>query len=455
MNTCIKKFSLKGLFGYKNITIDFSDPTLILIGENGYGKTTLLNALYYLLKNDYENLVKIKFEEISIILFDKEFIFKKNDIRAYCDYLKRRQEFFRDGILEFVKQNISNTDWTFLQENILEKDKRTEVFKILKTHPILQQVPPEIVFRKIFEYVEINKRFSQFDSFLQERDRLNAEILYFPTFRRIEGDLNNIFPRKDELPLRESISKNLLSKNTVIQFGMQDVEERINKVINLIKESSLFGASKVYGNTINCLINNTKPSGKIDESDYSKINIILSRLNIVEEKEKQTILSEINDENSLLYKNDVLMFFLEQLLDVFDEQNKFDSSIKQFRDVCNKYLADKQFVYDENGVSLNLYRTIGETTEFSEDSKLSLKQLSSGEKQIISIFSRIYLEPEKNFIVLFDEPELSLSIYWQEKLLPDILRSERCKFLLAVTHSPFIFNNELKSNTVGLEEFVK
>lgn len=57
-------------------------------------------------------------------------------------------------------------------------------------------------------------------------------------------------------------------------------------------------------------------------------------------------------------------------------------------------------------------------------------------------------------MVLFDEPELSLSIYWQERLLPDILTSKRCAFMLAVTHSPFIFNNELKQYAVGLKEFI-
>ena len=84
--------------------------------------------------------------------------------------------------------------------------------------------------------------------------------------------------------------------------------------------------------------------------------------------------------------------------------------------------------------------------------EVELAQLSSGEKQIVSLFSKIYLEPNDKFIVLFDEPELSLSIFWQKKLLPDIIKSERCDFLLAVTHSPFIFENELNKNTLGLQE---
>jgi len=87
---------------------------------------------------------------------------------------------------------------------------------------------------------------------------------------------------------------------------------------------------------------------------------------------------------------------------------------------------------------------------------LPLKKLSSGEKQIISIFSRIYLsDDDQRFIVLFDEPELSLSITWQQKLLPHIMDSKKCDFLLAVTHSPFISDNVLDSFTIGLNEFIK
>ena len=74
--------------------------------------------------------------------------------------------------------------------------------------------------------------------------------------------------------------------------------------------------------------------------------------------------------------------------------------------------------------------------------EVELNDLSSGEKQVISLLARLYLYPEEK-IVLIDEPELSLSIDWQKRLLPDLLFSPSCAQLLAITHSPFIFDNEL------------
>lgn len=74
---------------------------------------------------------------------------------------------------------------------------------------------------------------------------------------------------------------------------------------------------------------------------------------------------------------------------------------------------------------------------------ISLTQLSSGEKQIVSLFSKMYLECEEKNIVIIDEPELSLSLKWQQMLLPDIMRSGNCNLLITVTHSPFILKMSL------------
>lgn len=85
---------------------------------------------------------------------------------------------------------------------------------------------------------------------------------------------------------------------------------------------------------------------------------------------------------------------------------------------------------------------------------MELSNLSSGEKQIVSIFSLLYLTNEKNYMVLIDEPELSLSVKWQRFFLEDIKNSISCKGLIAVTHSPFIFDNSLDRFAHGIGEFV-
>jgi hypothetical protein len=49
---------------------------------------------------------------------------------------------------------------------------------------------------------------------------------------------------------------------------------------------------------------------------------------------------------------------------------------------------------------------------------------------------------------------MSLSVPWQKRYLLDIVNGISCAGLVAVTHSPFVFDNELKPFARALEEFI-
>lgn len=109
---------------------------------------------------------------------------------------------------------------------------------------------------------------------------------------------------------------------------------------------------------------------------------------------------------------------------------------------------NKKITYDENNIAIKVSKK-----HKGDYKNLSLNSLSSGEKQIISLFTRLLLKDTNEDIkywIIIDEPELSLSIEWQKILLPSILKTNKCEFLLATTHSPFIFSNDLKTHTSDL-----
>ena len=111
--------------------------------------------------------------------------------------------------------------------------------------------------------------------------------------------------------------------------------------------------------------------------------------------------------------------------------------------MCNEYLKpSKSIRYDELKFSVLIEDELGNS--------IDLNFLSSGEKQIISIFAHLYLEEARDQVVIIDEPELSLSVPWQKRFVADIVDSGRCGFLMAVTHSPFIYENNLRSRSVDL-----
>ena len=447
----IKRFAISGLFGYKNFDINFDDSIKILIGENGFGKTTLLNSLSYLLKGDYKNLSRIKFDQI-IIDFDgnHKYEFPSADLKSYVQYLDKQKE-GEDGIISYINNRIEPTYLAQLIK-MVNSDKDSFIESI-KHNDLLNGIPSNFVYQSFLELSERNTKYKVFTELSTYINSTGYKVLYYPTYRRIEVDLkniiNNISPDSRRTIRHEQ--NDLLDDNSIIKFGMSDVENRRKRICEEISRSSISGFAAVSGGMISKLLKNDLTNNDIHKFDKNEIKIVLSRVgDNMSKEDKDTILSQIEDDPSLNQQNQYLRYFLDQLLTVYKKQEKYDTSIKQFVETCNSYLSEKEFTYDESNVSLVLQRK----SIFSKNEKLELSQLSSGEKQIVSIFSQLYLEPDKKYIVLFDEPELSLSIYWQEKLLPDMLKSDRCVFLLAVTHSPFIFNNELKENTIGINEFI-
>ena len=69
--------------------------------------------------------------------------------------------------------------------------------------------------------------------------------------------------------------------------------------------------------------------------------------------------------------------------------------------------------------------------------KLNSSNLSSGEKQILFLLCNVLISGNTASLFLIDEPELSLNVKWQRKLINSLLEvasDSRCQFIFA-THS--------------------
>lgn len=455
----IKKYTIRGLFNSQDVEIPFNDNIKILIGENGLGKTTILNSLYFLLTKKWEKLAKIPFDSIELLFDNNSLIyFTKNQLEAIIIDDKRQKKRGNINIINQLKGILNIDDF----KNVVFKNNEINpqaVLNYILKNKINQQIvaPAGLLvdnairlltddFLLIFE--DIN-RIIDFE--------LDATILYFPTYRRVEEDLQNLgqlrrfhdeddynyfFEDEDKTPQNEA------EEEILIQFGMEDVEDRIKKILTKINDSSLTGFTKVTAEILSQMLKGFPEvtDESINKLNKSDIEIILNRVRgNLSDIERNSII-DLVESPELKNKRD-LVFFLTKLIDIYYQQRDLDNSIKNFSNVCNKYLVGKKLTFNESLVQLDIIRT-------KNDQPVKMNQLSSGEKQIVSIFSKIYLEQHEKIIVLFDEPELSLSIEWQKMLLSHIVDSNKCDFLLAVTHSPFIFTNELKKYAIGMNVFI-
>jgi predicted ATPase len=67
---------------------------------------------------------------------------------------------------------------------------------------------------------------------------------------------------------------------------------------------------------------------------------------------------------------------------------------------------------------------------------IDLKVLSSGEKQMLTILLAVYLENEEHYVLFMDEPEVSLHVEWQKKLISIIRQLNPNVQIILSTHSP-------------------
>lgn len=452
----IKRFKITKLFGFRNVNIPFEGDIKILIGENGLGKTTILNSLYYILSEKYHKLFAIDFERLELQFIDENKIqFTKRELETYLRFWDRVSH--RKMPRQFLEK-IPLIEVEQLLENLGENDNwEKELIRFLAQRKVPRWAPWQIMAREVRTLAH-EPALMKFVNWTEILKSYGTDILYFPTYRRVEEDLKNLgkFRRRlldpdfDEDYIDEIEEDFQVSDDTLIHFGMEDVENRIFRVKELINTSTVDGFSKVTGEILSQLLKGFPEIQKeqIDNLDIATAKIVLHRVgDSLSLEDRKQILELLDHPNDLLKKKE-LTYFLFNLIEIYNQHKHVDDAIKKFRDVCNSYLEDKEFIYNESSVDIDVYRK-------GTQDKVELNKLSSGEKQIVSLFSKIYLEFSKDYLVLFDEPELSLSIEWQKQLLPDIVSSGKCKFLLTVTHSPFIFKNELDEHAVGMNSYLK
>ena len=451
----IEKFKIRNLFGMYNIDLNLNDIVTIYVGENGLGKTTILNCLYYVLTYNFDKLKDINFESIEIEFESKrKFRINYTDI---LEYTRDRMNYnnYEDARYYRYIQDIFNEEDIVKVINIV-KNEQYDMSTILRKYGLkLSEVtgmPLRIAERTIYRFclerlnnkVEGNaENVVKLLEFIKENS-ISDNVIYFTTYRRIEKnvfDTNKNTREYDDIRMRKA--------NNLIHFGMDDILDLINKNLDNIRTLAISGYNEMTGLLLNQYLESDIKESEKYKINSQKLNIALDRIgDKIDEKTKNKIKKEIVNNNCLKDENKYLLNLLENLIKNYEKQNEYDEKIRNFANTCNKYLNGKKFEYNESSVEVKIIN-------LESDTPISINNLSSGEKQIISIFAKLYLDTEKKSILLIDEPELSLSIKWQSMLIPDIVSTNKCEKIVVVTHSPFIFDNEYERNTKSMKNVFK
>ncbi|MCR4582063.1 MAG: AAA family ATPase [Prevotella sp.] len=104
----------------------------------------------------------------------------------------------------------------------------------------------------------------------------------------------------------------------------------------------------------------------------------------------------------------------------------------RFQDIVDELFSEtgKKIVRTENEIR---FSQIGEV--------LMPYQLSSGEKQVLAILLTVLVEDGQPYVLFMDEPEVSLHIEWQKRLIDLCMELNPNVQIILTTHSPAVVMN--------------
>ena len=111
------------------------------------------------------------------------------------------------------------------------------------------------------------------------------------------------------------------------------------------------------------------------------------------------------------------------------EAQRISAPKLKFQDLIDDLFSEtgKKIIRTENEIR---FTQIGEV--------LMPYQLSSGEKQMLAILLTVLVEDGQDYVLFMDEPEVSLHIDWQKRLIDLILELNPNVQIILTTHSPAV-----------------
>ncbi|MGK7878964.1 MAG: AAA family ATPase [Crocosphaera sp.] len=414
----IKRIIIKNLWGEINIDwklYNKNNPVEyvnILFGDNGSGKSTILDIIESVLKTaNIPQHIDVDYVEIEFDS-DKKIILKKikNPEDQLSSALNKRKELEAlRSQYEDEKEVIAKLNVEYLFEVMLDYATRYTVKSINFFDDENGTLTDRIEAKKLFNDYGISKfvnldKIRTFDVLIKSKAKKTNNN--YPSLPSILADDINF---RDSQSRKDNEDKDLT-----------ELDKQLIELINELKNYRL------------TLKNEIEP--KIREKE-KKIKDLLN-------KDSPTT-EELNKLRNLMIEKEKII-------------KNAHSSLEYFLEIVNGSFKRKT---DEKK-SINLSKTI----DFDEDNSIifrqendkiiSWKQLSSGEKQLLIILLTVLLEKQEPTIMLMDEPEASLHITWQHKLINHIRKLNPNSQLIIVTHSGSIFSKGWLDRATDMEEVV-
>jgi predicted ATP-dependent endonuclease of OLD family len=401
----ITSVDIGGLWGLRDVHVEFQDDVNFLIGPNGSGKTTIVDIIAATLTASRRSLYRLPFERCRISLRESE-----HQTTATLDVSKEKTD---SGVAKVVYR-VSAPPLTEREYTLQEPPPNLylSVSDRLKSHPRERSLSDEIAELVDVQWVSVSRAAVPRAGKLEKEYETTVDVKLDEVrdrFVRYAGRLSN---RSSRLV------------TSIIESMFESLALRPSFPVAL---TSLRGDLKKERETI-CEMFST--ISWLDVERYEPhIDSLFQVLDTAATKQDDDA-AFLPDEIGAIFALSRLRTLEQQWTRTQERRSKIQKPLDQFFSLLNGFFKGKRIEKNEsNEISVVL---------LTNNDRLDLRQLSSGEKQMIILLGEALLQQGKPSIYLADEPELSLHIEWQERLVSSVRELNPNSQLIFATHSPDI-----------------
>lgn len=199
-----------------------------------------------------------------------------------------------------------------------------------------------------------------------------------------------------------------------------------------------------------------KNGKKLDKRDYEEVKRLdyVNTFDVSSDIDKESVLNA-----QLRRLQEMYAYYLSDLARQISDKVKLDGSVS--KEQMNAINHDRdEFINIIN----EMFKETGKVLLESESSLVFLKDgerriqvnnLSAGEKQLLIILLTVLLQKRQEYILVLDEPEISMHIDMQYTLIDNLMKLNPNVQLIVSTHSPSIFGAGWGNKVVYSEDLVK
>ncbi|HEX5155408.1 MAG TPA: AAA family ATPase [Parafilimonas sp.] len=431
MNT-IEKVKIEKFWDDKEVNLKFKDDVNFLIGVNGSGKTTIINLIAATLKADFVTLDRFQFKKITVTL--KPYIIdSKTKKTAFIEVEKADKENSPyPSIIFKIKRYEDNEPKKYLLDELEE----SHIYRVTGISNIHRKIVRGSKFERdvnvaLEELVNVSwLSIHRTSSPFMKREERSFESSIDLKIEELQIDLVKYFSQLNRKYTLETEKFQKFIFESLIDTLPEDSSLFARNIDSEKEKDSLkqiFALFKLNQNTINTKLENYF---KAYDSSLKKIN------------QKQGLGIE---DLSYLIGIRRIHSVAQEWNKVVDTQKNINKPKETFLIVINSLLQRKELIINEKN----------ELIVKTQSGKIfPLTNLSSGEKQLLIILGQSLLQEQKTHIYIADEPELSLHVEWQEKLVISLKSINPNSQIIFATHSPDIVG-QFESSVIKIEETIK